>query len=92
MRIFTGVMGVLVVPTGYLTIKAAGHSTASAVVAAFLLAFGMFLFIYSVYAFIRQNAVIPFSSMVVDDKITNIRSHQRLKLKITIKWSNNSVK
>ncbi|RUS19622.1 Dolichyl-phosphate-mannose-protein mannosyltransferase-domain-containing protein [Endogone sp. FLAS-F59071] len=39
MRFLTGVMGVLVVPTGYLTIRAAGHSIASAVVAAFLLTF-----------------------------------------------------
>ncbi|RUS24203.1 family 39 glycosyltransferase, partial [Jimgerdemannia flammicorona] len=39
MRFLPAFMGVLVIPTAYLTVKAAGHSTVSALVAAFFLIF-----------------------------------------------------
>ncbi|GAB5592199.1 hypothetical protein Unana1_07099 [Umbelopsis nana] len=40
MRLFCGVLGVLTIPMSYITVKAAGHSTAAGLVAAVLTCFG----------------------------------------------------
>lgn len=40
MRLFCGVLGVLTIPMSYITVKAAGHSTAAGLVAAILTCFG----------------------------------------------------
>jgi dolichyl-phosphate-mannose-protein mannosyltransferase len=40
MRLFCGILGLLTIPMSYITVKAAGHSTAAALVAASLVCFG----------------------------------------------------